>query len=326
MQQLLRRRSFVAALPATLAARAAAAQDAYPTRPVKLVVGFPPGGPTDVIGRMIASNLMAELGPPVVIENLGGAGGTIAAAYVARSAADGYTLLVSVESSQTRARALYPAIRYDQVGSFTFLRKLAKQRNLLVTNPNLPVASVADLIAYAKARPGQLSFGGTVGATSHVGGTIFNRLNDIDMTFISYAGGNQPVTDLMTGTIQVGFFTESTVAELVRNGRIRALAVTALERSPAFPDLPTVQEAGGGRLDISPWFGLVGPAGLPAPVVRRLFEAAERISRKEAFRAQIETIGASPIRDSNPETFRSEVEEEIRFWSGWAEQHRAQLP
>lgn len=326
MQQPFRRRSFVAALPAVLAMRTAAAQEAYPTRPVKLVVGFPPGGPTDVIGRIIASNLTTELGHPVIVDNMGGAGGTIAAAYVARGTPDGYTLMVSVESSQTRARALYPSVRYDQVRGFTFIRKLATQRNLLVTNPNLPITSVAELIAHARAHPGQLAFGGTVGATSHVGGTIFNRLNAIDMTFISYAGGNAPVTDLMSGTIQVGFFTEATVAALVRGGRIRALAITALERSPAFPNLPTIEEAGGGRVDISPWFGLVGPAGLPPSVVRRLFEAAEKISRSEEFRAQIETIGASPVRNSNPETFRSEVEEETRFWSVWAEEHRAQLP
>lgn len=263
MQRPFSRRTLIAALPMPLAAAAVAAGKAYPTRPVKLVVGFPPGGPTDVIGRMIASNLAKELGSLVVVENAGGAGGTIAAANVARSAADGYTLLVSVEASQTRAKALYPSIRYDQVRSFTFIRKLATQRNLLVTNPNLPVSSVAELIAFAKARPGQLTFSGTVGATSHIGGTIFKRLNAIDMAFVSYAGGNQPVTDLMTGTLQVGFFTESTVAELVRSDRIRALAVTASERSPAFPALPTVEEAGGGALDISPWFGVVGPAGLP---------------------------------------------------------------
>jgi tripartite-type tricarboxylate transporter receptor subunit TctC len=293
---------------------------------VKLVVGFPPGGPTDVIGRIIASNLTSELGQPVVVDNMGGAGGTIAAAYVARSTPDGHTLMVSVEASQTRAKALYPSVRYDQVRDFTFIRKLATQRNLLVTNPNLPITSVAELIAYARAHPGQLTFGGTVGATSHVGGTIFNRLNAIDMTFISYSGGNAPVTDLMSGTIQVGFFTEATVAALVREGRIRALAITALERSPAFPSIPTIEEAGGGRVDISPWFGLVGPARLPAPIARRLVEAGDRISRSEAFRAQIDTIGASPVRNSNPETFRSEVEEEIRFWSIWAEEHRAQLP
>src|SRR4051812_4042491 len=325
MQQLFRRRAFVAALPLALASTGASAQGGYPSRPVKLVVGFPPGGPTDAIGRMIASNLGRELGMPVVIENQGGAGGTIAAANVARSAPDGYTLLVSVEASQTRAKALYPTIRYDQVTGFSFIRKLVMQRNMMVVNPGLPIASVAELTAHAKAHPGQLAFGGTVGATSHIGGTIFNRLNGTDMTFVSYAGGNQPITDLMSGTLQAGFFTESTVAELVRAGQIRALAVTALERSPAFPELPTVEEAGGGKLDISPWFGIVGPAGLPPAVTERLVEASERVARSAEFRVQIETIGASPIRTSDPESFRGEVEREIAFWTVWAAENRAQL-
>lgn len=325
MQQPFARRALMGGIALGLTTPARANEDAYPTRPVRLVVGFPPGGPTDVIGRMIASSLATELGVPVVIENMGGAGGTIGAANVVRSTADGYTLLVSVEASQTRAKALYPSVRYDQVSSFTFIRKLASQRNLLVVNPSLPISSVAELIAYAKAHPGRLNFPGTVGASGHIGGTIFNRLNGIDTTFVSYSGGSRIVTDLVTGTVQVGFFSESTVAEVVRAGRIRALAVAAHQRSPAFPDLPTVEEAGGGRLDVSPWFGLVGPAGLPPAIVRRLVEAGDRIARSETFRAQIETIGASPILDSNPESFRREVEQEIAYWTVWAQENRAQL-
>ncbi|MBR0652065.1 tripartite tricarboxylate transporter substrate binding protein [Roseomonas terrae] len=308
-----------------LATPARANDDAYPTRPVRLVVGFPPGGPTDVIGRMIAGSLSKELGVPVVIENLGGAGGTIGATNVVRSAPDGYSLLMSVEASQTRARALYPATRYDQVTSFTFIRKLAVQRNLLVVHPGLRITSVAELIAYARAHPGELNFPGTVGASGHIGGTIFNRLNSTEMTFVSYSGGSRLMTDLMTGTVQVGFFSESTVAEMVRAGRVRALAVASLRRSPAFPDLPTIEEAGGGRVDASPWFGLVGPAGLPPAVTRRLVEAADRMAASDEFRAQLETIGASPIADSTPETFRRDVEQESTIWTAWAEEHRAQL-
>ncbi len=322
----LRRRSVLAALPLAVAAWSAAAEEAYPARPVKLVVGFPPGGPTDVIGRIIASHMTRELGVPVIIENMGGAGGTVGAAHVARSAADGYTLLVSVESSQTRGKALYPTLRYDQVEDFSFIRKLAKQRNLVVVNPRLPLTSVAALIAEAKAHPGRLTYGGTVGTSSHIGGTIFNSVNGTEMTFISYAGGNQPITDLMSGTLDVGFFTESTVAELIKVGRLRALAILAPERSPAFPDLPTVTEAGGGAVDVSPWFGLVGPQGLPAAVTARLYQAAETVSQSPSFRDQIETIGAVPIRSSDPESFRREVGQEIIFWTQWAEQNKPQSP
>lgn len=324
MQPPFGRRTLVAALPLAVVAPAVRAQDTYPTRPVRLVVGFPPGGPTDVVGRMIGSNLSRELGTSVVVENVGGAGGTIGATNVTRSAPDGYTLLVSVEASQTRAKALYPTVRYDQVESFTFIRKLARQRVLLVVHPSLPVTSVAQLIAYAKARPGQLSYGGTVGASSHVGGTIFTRVNDVDMTLVNYSGGSQPVTDLMTGTLQVGFATEATIAELVRSGRVRALATMAAERSPGFPDLPTVEEAGGGRVDVSPWFGVVGPAGLPPAVTSRLLQACNRIARSTEFRDQLETVGASPILESDPQSFRREVEQEIVFWTAWARENQAQ--
>lgn len=324
MQGSISRRSVIAAA-FTAGAAPALADNTFPSRPVRLVVGFPPGGPTDMISRIIANALSREFDAPFVVENLGGAGGTIGAANVARSPADGHTLLVAVEASQTRAQALYPSARYDQVQGFTYIRNLATQRNLLVVNPALPIRSVAEFIAYSRAHPGEVAYGGTVGATSHIGGTIFAKQNRLDLTFVSYPGGNQPVTDLMTGTLQAGFFTESTIAPLVRGGQLRALAITALVRSPAFPEFPTVEEAGGGRLDISPWFGLAGPAGLPQAVTRRLAEAADRIARSDAFRAQIETIGAFPIRDSSPEAFRAQVEREIPFWTAWAEEHRAQL-
>jgi tripartite-type tricarboxylate transporter receptor subunit TctC len=274
---------------------------------------------------MIGSNLSRELGASVVVENVGGAGGTIGAVNVTRSAPDGYTLLVSVEASQTRATALYPTTRYHQVTSFTFIRKLARQRVLLVVHPSLPVTSIAELIAYAKARPGELTYSGTVGASSHVAGTIFTRVNDIDMTLVNYSGGSQPVTDLMIGTLKVGFSTEATISELIRSGRVRALATMAAERSPAFPDLPTVEEAGGGRVDISPWFGVVGPAGLPPAITTRLVEACDRIAGSAEFRERLETVGASPIHDSDPPSFRRGVEQEIVFWTAWARENQTQL-
>jgi tripartite-type tricarboxylate transporter receptor subunit TctC len=153
---------------------------------------------------------------------------------------------------------------------------------------------------------------------------MFNKLNGTDMTFVSYAGGNQPITDLMSGTIQVGFFTEATVAALVRAGKLRALAVVTRERSPAFPDLPTVEEAGGKPMDISPWFGVVGPAGLPPAVTGRLQGALGRIGNSQEFLTQIESLGAAPIRASDPQSFESEVEEEIRYWTAWAEENKPQ--
>lgn len=298
-------------------ASVAVAQD-YPSRPIKLVVGFPPGGPTDIIGRLIGQSLSKEIGQSVIVENRGGAGGVIGANIVAKSKPDGYTLLVSVESAQTRGLALNPSLPYDQSKDFTFIKKVAKQRNLLVVNPSVPVSSVKELIAYAKANPGKLNVGGTFGASPHVGATLFDMLNGTKMTFVNYAGGSQPMSDLMAGTVQVGFFPEATVAQHIQAGKMKALAVAADERSPAFPNLPTIAEAGGKAMDVSPWFGIAGPAGLTPEVVKKLSDALDRVTKHNDFASHLATIGATPINGSTPEKFTKEVGEEIVFWNKWA--------
>lgn len=314
----LLKKLLVAASAACLLAGTAQADEPYPSNPIKLVVGFPPGGPTDIVGRVIALDLGKELKQSVIVENRGGAGGIIGAAAVAKSKPDGYTLLVAVESSQTRGLALNPGLSYDQLKDFTYIRKVAKQRNLIVVNPSVPVNSVKELIAYAKANPGKLNIGGTFGATSHIGGTLFDALNGTEMTFVNYAGGAQPITDLMAGVVQVGFFTEATVAQHVRAGKIKALAVAAPERSPAFPDLPTVEQAGGKKMDLSPWFGVAAPAATPAPVVKAISTALDKVVVNPEFIAQLETLGAVPVKTSSPELYTKEVGQEIEFWMRWA--------
>jgi len=296
------------------------ATDAYPSRPIKLVVGFPPGGPTDIVGRVIGKQLSKELGRPVVIENNGGASGLIGASNVARANPDGYTLLVAVESSNTRALGLNPSVPYDQEKSFTYIRKVAKQRNLVVVNPKLPVSSISELIAYLKARPGEVNFGGTFGATSHIGGTLFDMANDTKMTFINYSGGAQPITDTISGIIQVGFFTEATVGQHIKAGTLLGLAVASSERSPAFPDLPTVEQGGGKPLDVSPWFGIAGPAKLPPEIVAKIGAALDKGADDKEFLAQLDTLGAVPIHGSTPESYSQDVGREIIFWNKWAKE------
>jgi tripartite-type tricarboxylate transporter receptor subunit TctC len=298
----------------------------YPDRPIKLIVGFPPGGSTDVLGRVIGQALGKELGGTVIVENKGGASGTIGANIVAKSKPDGYTLLVTVEASQVRGEALNANLPYDQRKDFTYIRKLAKQRNLLLINPALPIDSLKDLIAYAKANPGKLNYGGTIGATSHIGGTIFNALNDTNITFISYPGGAQPITDLMSGVVQVGFFTESTVAGHVKAGKLKPLAITANQRSPSFPSLPTTAEAGGKPMDISPWFGIAGPAGMPADVVRKIGAALDKIESNPEFMAQLDTLGAFAVKGTTVESYTKEVDSEINFWNKWAKDNASQIP
>ena len=301
------------------------AADVYPSKAIKLIVGFPPGGPTDIVGRVIGQQLAKELGQPVVVENNGGAGGIIGANNVARARPDGYTLLVAVESSNTRGLALNPSLQYDQEKNFTYIRKLARQRNLVVVNPKLPVSTIAELIAYAKARPGELNWGGTFGATSHIGGTLFDMANGTKMTFINYAGGSRPITDTIAGIIQVGFFTEATVAQHIQAGSLRALAIAASERSPAFPDLPTVEQAGGGRIDLSPWFGVAGPANLPPDVVAKLGDALDKVGESQEFRTHLDGLGALPVQRSSSESFTREVGQEIAFWNKWVKDIDAPL-
>ena len=308
----------VAAALACLATTPALADEPYPSKPIKLVAGFPPGGPTDIIARVIAQGLGKELNGTVIVDNRAGAGGVIGADAVAKSKPDGYTLLVAVESSQTRGQALNPTLSYDQLKDFAYVRNVAKQRNLVVVNPDVPVNSIKELIAYAKANPGKLNFGGTFGATSHIGGTLFDARNGTQLTFVNYKGGAQPITDLMAGVVQVGFFTEATVAQHIRAGKIKALAVAAPERSPAFPDLPTLQEAGSKPIDLSPWFGIAAPAGTPGPVVQKIAAALDKVVTSPEFLAQLETLGAVPVKVSTPDQYTKQVAKEIVFWNDWA--------
>ena len=308
----------VAAALACLATTPALADEPYPSKPIKLVAGFPPGGPTDIIARVIAQGLGKELNGTVIVDNRAGAGGVIGADAVAKSKPDGYTLLVAVESSQTRGQALNPTLSYDQLKDFAYVRNVAKQRNLVVVNPDVPVNSIKELIAYAKSNPGKLNFGGTFGATSHIGGTLFDARNGTQLTFVNYKGGAQPITDLMAGVVQVGFFTEATVAQHIRAGKIKALAVAAPERSPAFPDLPTLQEAGSKPIDLSPWFGIAAPAGTPGPVVQKVAAALDKVVTSPEFLAQLETLGAVPVKVSTPDLYTRQVAKEIVFWNDWA--------
>lgn len=326
MMQVFRKSTQLAAvLCLGLLSAPASAADAYPSKTIKLIVGFPPGGPTDIMGRVIGRLLSKELATNVIVENNGGAGGMIAAFNVSRAAPDGYTLLVAVESSNTRAAALYQSVRYDQQKGFTYIRKVAKQRNLLVVNPKLPVSNFTEFLAYLKAHPGRVNFGGTFGATSHIGGTLFDMTYDTKMSFINYSGGNQPITDTISGVVEAGFFTEATIAEHVKAGSLKAIAVTASERSPAFPDLPTIEQAGGKPLDVSPWFGVAGPANMPSDIVAKIGAALDKGASDPEFLAHLATLGATPIQGSTAESFTADVGREEAFWNKWAKDVGAPL-
>ena len=282
IQKLRRVCSLAALLLPVLSAGSASA--AYPDRPIKIVVPFAPGGGTDVVARTLAQEMARDLGATIVIENKPGAGTILGTQAVATSEPDGYTLLMG-----TFANAVNPSLKaklpYDPQADFVPVALIARSFNIVVVNPKSPYHSIADLIAAAKAEPEKLSYGtyGT-GTSAHLAGELFKNLAKVNMTTVPYKGAAPAITDLIGGQIQVMFTTVASAASLVQGGQLRALAVTSAQRSPAFPDLPTVAEAGVPGYSAESWYGLFAPAKTRGDVVDRLNKSAAIAVQSEAFR------------------------------------------
>src|ERR1700760_3137337 len=256
---------------------------AYPDRVIKLVVPFAPGGGTDVIARTLAQEMAKNLGVNIVIENKPGAGTIIGTQAVAVSEPDGYTLLMG-----TFANAVNPSLNaklpYDQHRDFAPVALVARSFNVVVVNPKSPIKSIADLIAAAKASPGKLSYGTFgIGTSAHLAGELFKDMAKVNLATIHYKGAAPAITDVISGQIQVMFTTVASCASLVESGQLRALAVTSAERSPAFPDLPTVAEAGVPGYAAESWYGLFAPAKTPADVIARLNRSAATAVQSDVF-------------------------------------------
>jgi tripartite-type tricarboxylate transporter receptor subunit TctC len=256
----------------------------YPERTVRIVVPFAPGGGTDVVARTLADAMARDLGVSVIIENKPGAGTIIGTQAVAASRPDGYTLLMGTFSHAVNV-SLSAKLPYDPHEDFAAIALLARSFNIVVVNPKSSIRSIADLIAAAKADPGKLTFGTFgVGTSAHLAGELFKDLAKVQMTAVPYKGAAPAITDLIGGQIDVMFTTVASSASLVESGQLRALAVTSAERSPAFPQLPTVAEAGVPGYAAESWYGLFAPAGTPAEVIERLNRSAAVAVRSEAFR------------------------------------------
>jgi len=274
----------VAALALLWALPANDALAIYPERTIRIVVPFAPGGGTDVIARTLAQEMAKDLGATIIIENKPGAGTIIGTQTVAASEPDGYTLLMG-----TFANAVNPSLNaklpYDPHRDFAAVALIARSFNIVVVNPASPIKSIADLIAAAKSDPNKLSYGtyGT-GTSAHLAGELFKNLAKINLTTVPYKGAAPAITDLLGGQIQVMFTTVASAASLVAAGQLRALAVTLAERSPAFPDLPTVAEAGVPGYAAESWYGLYAPAKTPAEIIGRLNKSAARAVQSEAFK------------------------------------------
>ena len=268
----LGRRLAAAALLA-LAALPALGQS-WPAKPVRIVVPYPPGGPVDISARLIAPRLQEALGQPFLVENKPGAGGNIGADFVAKSAPDGTTIGMGAIATHAINPALMASVPYDPIKDFRHLALVVQVPNVLIVNTELPVKSVPELIAYAKARPGKLDFAsGSTGSTGHLAGELFKQMTGTFMVHIPYKGAPAAVTDLLAGRVQLMFDNLSSALPNVKSGKVRALAVTTLKRSASLPDLPTLDESGLKGFDMTTWWGLMGPAGMSPDVVQRLSAA-----------------------------------------------------
>lgn len=284
----------------------------YPTKPVRLIVPFPPGGSNDVVGRMIATGLSERLGKQVVVDNRAGAGGTIGTEIAAHAPADGYTLLlISI------AHAVNPwlyKVNYDAVKSFTPVAILASGPNVLAVNPGLPVNSVKELIALAKQKPGELQWASAgIGSFQHLGGTLFMLEAGVDMLHVPFKGGGPAMIDVIGGHTQLLFSSLVQTTPHLRSGKLKALGVGSRTRSPILPDVPTIAEAGVPTYEAVNWWGIVVPAGTPAPIVEKLHRELSAVQSSPQVQQQFESEGASIVRMSTAE-FGKFIESEIGKW------------
>ncbi len=292
----MKRRTFHASMLglAAVGAGASAFAQAWPTRPVRLVVPFPPGGLIDNMARLIGPRLAQELGQPVVIENKPGAGGNLGASEVARATPDGYTILMS-SPPLTISPALYPRLPY-RPEQLVPVGLLGRVPNVLVVNPASGIQSVADLTARAKGRPGQLNYGSNGQGTSlHLSAELYKSMAGVFITHIPYRGAAAAQTALIADEVQMMFDNLPSVLGLIQGGRLRALAVTTPQRSGVLPQVPTLEEAGLRGYQVSAWFGLAAPAGVPAPVLQRLEQALERVGQNAEVRSAMQRAGADPV-------------------------------
>jgi tripartite-type tricarboxylate transporter receptor subunit TctC len=298
------------ALAAVAVAPGAAAQS-YPSRAVKLVVPFPPGGPLDATGRLVAQKLTDAWGQPVVVENKPGAGGNIGADLVAKSAPDGYTILLGALSTHAINPTLYPNMPYDAVKDFAPITLLATTPNVLVVNPSLPVSSVKELIAYAKANPGKLAFGsGSNGSAGHLAGELFKVETGTDVIHVPYKGAAPAMQGLLAGDVQFMFDNLASATPQVKAGKLKALAVTTARRSPLAPDLPTMTEAGLPGFDITTWYGLMAPAGTPSAIVAKWNAEVTRILNAPDVKERLAAQGAEAA-PMTPDQFAAFIKAEI---------------
>ena len=292
---------------------AAQAQGAYPDKPIKFVVPYPPGGGTDVVARIVQQRLQAALGQPIVIDNKGGAGGSLGTDIVAKSAPDGYTVLFTL-SSHTINPAIFPKLPFDTIKDFEPVGLVASLPQLLAANMAVPVRTVADVVAQAKAAPDKFSFASVGnGSPGHLAGELMVLRTGAPMAHIPYRGGGPAVTDVIGGQVPLLWVSIPAAAAQVKAGKLRALAVSTTKRSPAFPEVPTMQEAGVADFEVDSWYAMLVPAKTPRPIIDKLNKALNTVLAEPAIRAQLIEQGADAV-GGTPEALAKVIAAEVPKW------------
>jgi tripartite-type tricarboxylate transporter receptor subunit TctC len=310
MYALLRFIAIAVAASAWAAPGAALAQQPYPTKSVRMLVGFPPGGGTDIVGRIVAQKLGEALGQQVIVDNRPGATSMLAAELTARAAPDGYTVMMAHIAAMSILPSVMAKMPYDAQKDFAPITLAAIGPNLLVVHPSLPVRSVKELVALAKARPGQLQFASPGnGSVQHIAGELFKLQAKVEMLHIPYKGSGQSIIDLLAGQVHMNFDSVPPVLGYVRQGRLRALAVTSAARSTLLPDIPTINESGLPGFDMSTWWGLVAPAAVSREIIARLAAETVKVLRQPDLRDRLAHVGAEPG-GNTPEQFGAFMRDE----------------
>ena len=325
-----KRRTFVLATVAaagalSLAPLAAQAQAAFPSKPITIIVPFSAGGTTDILARVVGLHMGTDLGQPVVVDNRAGAGGNIGGQAAARAPADGYTLFMGTVGTHAINQSLYKKMPFDPIKDFAPLSRVAMVPNLLVVNPGQPYKSVKELIAYGKANPGKINFGSSGnGSSIHLSGELFKQMTGVDMQHVPYRGSAPAVSDLLGGQISVMFDNMPSAFQHVKGGKLRALAVTTAKRSPALPDVPTIAEAGVPGYEATSWFGLLAPAGTPAPIVAKLNAAILKALADPEVKKKLAEQGAES-HGEKPEEFAAFIKSETAKWGKVVKESGASL-
>ena len=307
--------SILATLIALLVGEHASAQSSYPNRPVRIVVGFPPGTAPDVSARILAAKFANSWNVPVTVENITGAGSNIATERVANSSADGYTLLMGGNSALVVSPSLYDKLPYDPVKDFDPISQIFVAVNILTVHPNVPANTLPELVALAKAQPGKLTYGHAgIGTSQHLAGELFKYMAHVDIQPVAYRGSTAVVPDLLAGRVTMFFGNVVNVMPLIRDGKLRAFAVTSLKRSVVAPDLPTLAESGFPGFEAVPWFGLMAPSGTPPEVIDKIYrETVKDLAMPEVRKAMgeqgLDIIGNSPTE------FAAVLAKEIPAWA-----------